>query len=81
MTGAQLYALRKRAGLGRVAFAFALGYRGTPLTMRTKMRRYEMWGAGTPLPAAVALRAAAFEFDLDAKKLRDRRAMLTPSRG
>lgn len=71
MTGNNLHVLRKRSGLGVIAFALALGYSGNRDTLSRKIRRYEKWDG--PLPAPVVLRAEGFALEVDAKQARERR--------
>ena len=59
MTGADLKAIRKRAGLSLLAFGRRLGYAGSPRTVARKVRRYE--ASPDPLPPPVVMRTRALK--------------------
>lgn len=59
MTGPELAAVRKRLGLGTVAFGRALGYRGNDNTVSVQVRAYE--SDGRPIPPWIGRLASMFD--------------------
>ena len=59
MTGREVEAVRKKAGMGMAEFGIALGYPGTTRTIERKIRRAES-GGRAPVSAALAERVRAF---------------------
>lgn len=79
MTGAELKALRQRAGMSWTQFARALGYEGSDDNERRRIRRLELRHHDA-VPEDVALRAHAVELDLAVSDLRRRMAFHTGNR-
>jgi hypothetical protein len=71
MTGRDLGDLRRRSGLGRLAFARALGFRGSDANVRRKVIRLEH---ERRLPETVALLVAALDMELEVRRLAALRA-------